>query len=549
MYFIEKQEKYVVTRIKFFVFLCRFIELITINNINLWKKISLNIETSKHRNIETSKHRNIETSSRLSLISICLILFVLTIFNCKQDDIQDVDFNSIQNQKETINHFTIEDLPDIEHALNKIGSNTTGRLMTTTFGDLDLSDILQFVNVDGKESYSFRILNSNNSQSQTDFENLHLIKLPEDDGYLAYIIQWQPDPDWYIDNSYIFNIETFSGVMNRFDLDYNLLDSKEFIDGIDVDEQDDNNRTMDNGCDVLQYTVCVDTDDCSCTPDDCYEVIEITCSSGGGGDGGNTGDGNLPNEEGGTGSHVPGGSTPGGTNTGEFVPGGNGGVVTIPPKKSEILTNFGLTLTLQETVWVNKETNKADVEEIIGFLLENCQSVVVTEFTCDEAKEFAQYAIAVSILNPEANPFLRADCRSFEYAQPPGALQKGCAVTNFNHTFYALGINSQGNPYYGDIESNVSIIYFTMPTWMTNGQAANLTAKAVTFAANATDVYFFTNPYDSEYEVIDFFRNTLYARLAIYGGSFSTTNEPFPIPSPAPYITSVVGISNAYDCD
>ncbi|WP_417874346.1 hypothetical protein [Xanthomarina gelatinilytica] len=478
-----------------------------------------------------------------------MILFVLTIFNCKQDDIQDVDFNSIQNQKETINHFTIEDLPDIEHALNKIGSNTTGRLMTTTFGDLDLSDILQFVNVDGKESYSFRILNSNNSQSQTDFENLHLIKLPEDDGYLAYIIQWQPDPDWYIDNSYIFNIETFSGVMNRFDLDYNLLDSKEFIDGIDVDEQDDNNRTMDNGCDVLQYTVCVDTDDCSCTPDDCYEVIEITCSSGGGGDGGNTGDGNLPNEEGGTGSHVPGGSTPGGTNTGEFVPGGNGGVVTIPPKKSEILTNFGLTLTLQETVWVNKETNKADVEEIIGFLLENCQSVVVTEFTCDEAKEFAQYAIAVSILNPEANPFLRADCRSFEYAQPPGALQKGCAVTNFNHTFYALGINSQGNPYYGDIESNVSIIYFTMPTWMTNGQAANLTAKAVTFAANATDVYFFTNPYDSEYEVIDFFRNTLYARLAIYGGSFSTTNEPFPIPSPAPYITSVVGISNAYDCD
>jgi hypothetical protein len=323
-----------------------------------------------------------------------LILFVLTIFNCKQDDIQDVDFNSIQNQKETINHFTIEDLPDIEHALNKIGSNTTGRLMTTTFGDLDLSDILQFVNVDGKESYSFRILNSNNSQSQTDFENLHLIKLPEDDGYLAYIIQWQPDPDWYIDNSYIFNIETFSGVMNRFDLDYNLLDSKEFIDGIDVDEQDDNNRTMDNGCDVLQYTVCVDTDDCSCTPDDCYEVIEITCSSGGGGDGGNTGDGNLPNEEGGTGSHVPGGSTPGGTNTGEFVPGGNGTVVAIPPKPSEVFNSFdGITLTLQQAVWVNKESNEEEVAQLLGFILEHCQSDVVTELTCGEAKEFDLLAL------------------------------------------------------------------------------------------------------------------------------------------------------------
>ena len=431
-----------------------------------------------------------------------------------------------------------------------MGSNRMGRVMTTTFGNLDLSDILQFVNEDGRETYSFRILNSSSTQSQTDFENLHLIKLPEDNGYLAYIIQWQPHPDWYVDNSYIFNLKNFSGIMNRYDLDYNILDSKEFIDGIVINGQDDNYRTMDNGCDVLQYTVCVyDCDHCSIPS--CYEVIEISCTSGGGGDGGDLPD-PIPGdeEEGGTGTHLPGGSTPGGTTgTGTYVPGGNGTVVAIPPKKSEILTNFGLTLTLQETVWVNKETNKADVEEIIGFLLEHCQPVVVTEFTCDEAKEFAQYAIAVSILNPEANPFLRADCRSFEYAQPPGALQKGCAVTNFNHTFYALGINSQGNPYYGDIESNVSIIYFTMPTWMTNGQAANLTAKAVTFAANATDVYFFTNPYDSEYEVIDFFRNTLYARLAIYGGSFSTTNEPFPIPSPAPYITSVVGISNAYDCD
>ncbi|MCX7551701.1 hypothetical protein [Xanthomarina sp. F2636L] len=71
-----------------------------------------------------------------------MILFVFTIFNCKQDDIQDVDYNSLQKQKESINHFTIEDLPDIEHALNSIGSNRTGRLMTTTFGDLDLTDIL-----------------------------------------------------------------------------------------------------------------------------------------------------------------------------------------------------------------------------------------------------------------------------------------------------------------------------------------------------------------------------------------------------------------------
>tara|TARA_B110000093_G_C12927625_1_gene392047 strand:+ start:977 stop:1105 length:129 start_codon:yes stop_codon:yes gene_type:complete len=39
------------------------------------------------------------------------------------------------------------------------------------------------------------------------------------------------------------------------------------------------------------------------------------------------------------------------------------------------------------------------------------------------------------------------------------------------------------------------------------------------------------------------------AQLAIVGGTMSTTIEPFPIPSPAPYITSVLGLSNPFDCD
>ncbi|PWK20938.1 hypothetical protein [Xanthomarina spongicola] len=258
--------------------------------------------------------------------------------------------------------------------------------MTTTYGDLDLSDILQFVNIDGKETYSFRILNSSNTQSQIDFENLHLIKLPEDNGYLAYIIQWQPNPDWYVTNSYMFNLENFTGNMLRYDLDYNLLDSKEFESGIVINTQDDSNRDMDDGCDILQYEVCVSSGDCTCN-DECYNVIEISCTGGGGG-----GDGEFPdpnpneNEEGSTGTHIPGGSTPGGsTGSGTFVPGGNGGVVVVPPNPSEVLTFYGMTLTFQETKWVNNEDNSDDVDEIMDFLLEHCQSVVVTDYTCEEA--------------------------------------------------------------------------------------------------------------------------------------------------------------------
>lgn len=184
--------------------------------------------------------------------------------------------------------------------------------------------------------------------------------------------------------------------------------------------------------------------------------------------------------------------------------------------------------------------DKIKLGQINGFL-ENSN--------CDEeTQEFALNVIQVLMANPDANPLLGADCRSFEYAQPPGALQKGCAVINFNHTFYTAGIRPNGSPYYGDIDIPVNIIYFTMPPWMTNGQAANATAIAVTNAIKEADVYFFDNPDVSQYELADVFRDAISAHLSLVGGAFSTTQEPFPIPSSAPYITSILGLSNPFDC-
>ncbi|MFC4636667.1 hypothetical protein ACFO3O_22370, partial [Dokdonia ponticola] len=168
-------------------------------------------------------------------------------------------------------------------------------------------------------------------------------------------------------------------------------------------------------------------------------------------------------------------------------------------------------------------------------------------FENEENVAFAEYALQILTANPDANPLIGADCRSFEYAQPPGAPQKGCAVTNFNHTFYTAGVRPDGSPYYGELDSNIDIIYFTMPTWMTNGQAANLTADAVTNAIMATDLQFFADPDISEIGLGNFFRDALIFQMSILGGSVSTNIEPFPIPSPAPYITSLFGAKT--DCN
>ncbi len=202
-----------------------------------------------------------------------------------------------------------------------------------------------------------------------------------------------------------------------------------------------------------------------------------------------------------------------------------------------------LTLNQEQKDWLI--TNRNKTENLYNYYSSHTNAGTWSS----EEVIFVTNAINVLMANPSANPLLGADCRSFEYAQPPGALQKGCAVKNFDHRFYTAGIRPNGSPYYGEIDINTSIIYFTMPNVITNGQAANLTAIAVTAAIKEADVYFFNNPDVSEFGLKDVFNDALRTQLAIVGGSFSFTAEPFSIPSPAPYITSVLGISNPFDCD
>ncbi|WP_378184006.1 hypothetical protein [Aquimarina sp. SS2-1] len=162
--------------------------------------------------------------------------------------------------------------------------------------------------------------------------------------------------------------------------------------------------------------------------------------------------------------------------------------------------------------------------------------------------DLLQNAINVLNINSNVNPLLGADCRSFEYAKPPGALQRASAVKNFDHTFYTAGVRSNGSPYYGEIDIPVNILYFTAPNWMTNGQAANATAIAVTTAIKKTDVHFYRNPDITKESLATFFKREIEIQMALFGGGI-TSQEPFPIPSPAPYINYLLGIGNPFDCE
>mgnify|MGYP000854727646 CR=1 FL=1 len=248
-----------------------------------------------------------------------------------------------------------------------------------------------------------------------------------------------------------------------------------------------------------------------------------------------------------------GGPLPDGNNEGGFGSGGGGPSPSNPNNNSQTQSNLEdmaefvefkvnrlitrLELNTEQAEWVAENIEKS---------LDIYDYVAKENSWANDAKEFAKAAVEVLMANPEANPLLGADCSSFEFAQPPGALQKGCAVSDFNHTFYVAGVRPNGSPYYGDVSVNLSTAYFTMPTSMTNGQAANLTAVAVTNAIRLTDVFYFENPDATSSQVQNSFNTNLTQQLGINGGTISGV-EPFQIPNPAPYLTSFFGATT--DCN
>lgn len=55
----------------------------------------------------------------------------------------------------------------------------------------------------------------------------------------------------------------------------------------------------------------------------------------------------------------------------------------------------------------------------------------------------------------------------------------------------------------------VPIAYFTMPSGITNGHTANLTAIAVTGAIKATNIYYVENPTITDIALGQYFKNRL----------------------------------------
>ena len=167
---------------------------------------------------------------------------------------------------------------------------------------LVLSDTL-----DNFKSYSILIEKIIPENIAFHIDNLHVME--KDEVLLEdFIIRWIPiNPEEKID------LKTFTGVVQKYDIDYNFISENSYNDGILFNQT----ASYAMSCEIQIHCSC-DSDPyyCGCTSgdDDCVTTVNIACSLGGGG-GSGSGDGSGSGSDGGgLGGEGGGGGSGGGSN-------------------------------------------------------------------------------------------------------------------------------------------------------------------------------------------------------------------------------------------
>lgn len=169
-----------------------------------------------------------------------LLFGMLPIFqNCQKEDSIE---NEFKNQTDYYKTVSLNQLPKLKPVIenlktfNKSNTNISARQGTTYLGveNVLVDEIIQITNEDNISNYTFGI--------DTDFENTGFIEnlyLREiEQGYISYIIRYEPNMNWYNNNLYSFhgkdflNMENYQGDITKYSLEGEVIWStkQEYID-------------------------------------------------------------------------------------------------------------------------------------------------------------------------------------------------------------------------------------------------------------------------------------------------------------------------------
>ncbi len=171
---------------------------------------------------------NKTTTKQLALFMSLLLLFM--VLACEKED--PMHFESPQSKIATYTITSLEKLKALEPIINnvkKMDAKTSalnrGFENFLPLENIDTTKVIQYTDSTGYSTYTFKIENEN--ENSINFENLHLLETEE--GYIAYILSWEPEPSWYDTHliyqhgEYVLDMNNYVGDITKYSLEREMI--------------------------------------------------------------------------------------------------------------------------------------------------------------------------------------------------------------------------------------------------------------------------------------------------------------------------------------
>ena len=129
-----------------------------------------------------------------------------------------ISLNEIEKLKPVVNN--------IKQVKPKIAALNRNFSSFLPLENIDTSKVIQYTNETGFSTYTFKI--ESEQPNTINFENLHLLET--DQGYIGYILSYEPDEIWYndVDNftpegDHVFNLKTYQGYITKYSLEREVI--------------------------------------------------------------------------------------------------------------------------------------------------------------------------------------------------------------------------------------------------------------------------------------------------------------------------------------
>ena len=164
-------------------------------------------------------------------LGILLFGITLVITNCQKEDT--FEEKTSTNPSFTYKVTSLNELTKLKPVISNVKKMTP---KTTSFNrdlpdflpleNIDESKVIQYTDSTGYSTYTFKIINEDNNS--INFENLYLLETEQ--GYIGYILSYEPNEDWYFsdanispEGNQIFNIEDYQGDITKYSFERELI--------------------------------------------------------------------------------------------------------------------------------------------------------------------------------------------------------------------------------------------------------------------------------------------------------------------------------------